>query len=147
MQLTRAADYAARIMIHLATLPHGSRPNRAALAESCEIPEHFVGKILQVLSRAGWIASQRGFGGGFTLAVPAERVSLLDIVEVIEGPTVLNVCLQSGMSCNRKGWCPAHCVWQDAQQAMTDVLRRATVGALAKQGQAASGGALAELGT
>jgi Rrf2 family protein len=134
MQVTRAADYAVRIMIHLATLPPGSRPNRAALAEAGDIPEHFVSKILQTLTRAGFISSQRGMHGGFALAVPPERITLLDVLEAIEGPTQLNACLAAaGDGCSRKGWCPAHLVWVEAQNAMTRVLRQATIGRLAAE--------------
>ena len=67
MQLTRAADYAVRMMIHLATLPPGSRINRAALAAASSVPEPFVGKILQTLTKSGMIDSQRGMNGGFAL--------------------------------------------------------------------------------
>jgi Rrf2 family protein len=136
MQLTRAADYAVRIMIHLAALPPGSRPNRAALAVAGDIPEHFVAKILQSLARAGLIDSQRGMNGGFTLARAPEEVTLLEIVEALEGPTRLNVCLIPGDSCGRKAWCPAHVVWAEAQEAMTSVLRRFTIAKLAASGKA-----------
>jgi Rrf2 family protein len=132
MQLTRAADYAVRLVIHLATLPPGARTSRVELAEAGEIPEHFVGKILQTLNRAGLIASHRGVGGGYALAAAPEKVSILDIVEAVEGPTQLNVCVQPGMSCTRKAWCPAHTVWVEAQEAMTRVLRNATVAKLVK---------------
>ena len=119
-------------MIHLATLPSGARPNRAALAEAGDIPEHFVGKVLQSLARAGLIASQRGMKGGFALSQPAEEITLLRVIEAIEGPTQLNVCLTlPGNGCNRRGWCPAHHVWIEAQEAMTGVLRQATIAALA----------------
>lgn len=140
MQLTKAADYAVRIMIHLATLPPGDRTNRAALAQAGEIPEHFVGKILQTLSKAGLIASHRGVNGGFALAVPADRVSVLDVMEAVEGPTQLNACVTHGMGCNRKSWCPAHIVWVEAQEAMTAVLRRATIEKLARPAAANGGG-------
>ncbi|HWC01002.1 MAG TPA: Rrf2 family transcriptional regulator [Bryobacteraceae bacterium] len=133
MQLTRAADYAVRIMIHLATLPAGARPNRAALAEAGEIPEHFVGKVLQSLARARLIDSQRGMNGGYGLAVEPHRITMLEVIEAIEGTTQLNVCLAPGPSCGRKWWCPAHSVWVEAQDAMTRVLRRTTIGSLAAQ--------------
>jgi len=131
MQLTRAADYAVRMMIQLATLPAGSRTNRAALARACAIPEPFVGKILQSLTRAGLIASHRGVHGGFGLSEHPSAISVLNIVEAVEGPTMLNICIKPGGTCNRKFWCPAHPVWLEAQNAMTDVLRRATLAALA----------------
>jgi Rrf2 family protein len=132
MQLTRAADYAVRMMIHLATLPPDSRTNRAVLAAACEIPEPFVGKILQTLTRAGLIASHRGVNGGFGLTHRPDAVSLLDVVEAVEGPTLLNICIRPGDSCARKSWCPAHPVWVEAQHAMTAVLRRATLASLAQ---------------
>ena len=135
MQLTRAADYAVRIMIHLAALPPGSRPNRNVLAEAGEVPEHFLSKILQSLARARLIDSQRGMNGGFALAADPDQITVLDIIEAIEGPTHLNACLLPGDSCSRKGWCPAHCVWAEAQEAMTAVLRRATIAGLASQAQ------------
>ena len=132
MQLTRAADYAVRLMIHLAVLPPGVRASRVALAEAGEIPEHFVGKILQTLTRAGLITSHRGVHGGYILAQTPESVTLLDVVEAVEGPTQLNVCVQPGLNCSRKPWCPAHFVWLEAQEAMTAVLRKATVAKLAQ---------------
>ncbi len=131
MQLTRAADYAVRIMIHLATLPPGSRPNRAALSEAGDIPEHFVGKVLQSLARARLIDSHRGMNGGFALAMPASKITLLDVIEALEGPTQLNACLSKGTTCNRTKHCPAHCIWAEAQGAMTRVLKRSTIAALA----------------
>jgi Rrf2 family protein len=132
MQLTRAADYAVRLMIHLAGLPLGARASRVALAEAGEIPEHFVGKILQTLTRAGLIASHRGVHGGYTLAQAPESMTLLEVVEAVEGPTQLNICVQPGLTCSRKPWCPAHFVWLEAQEAMTAVLRKATVAKLAQ---------------
>ncbi|MBS1873008.1 MAG: Rrf2 family transcriptional regulator [Acidobacteria bacterium] len=131
MQLTRAADYAVRIMVHLAGLPPGSRPNRNVLAEASEVPEHFLSKILQSLARARLIDSQRGMNGGFSLARAPEQINLLDVVEAIEGPTHLNACLLPGDSCGRKQWCPAHCIWAEAQDAMTSVLKRSTIARLA----------------
>jgi Rrf2 family protein len=132
MQLTRAADYAVRMMIHLATLPPGSRINRSALAAGSSVPEPFVGKILQTLTKSGLIDSQRGMNGGFALAASPEVISILDIVEAVEGPTTLNICIKPGATCDRKAWCPAHPVWCEAQDAMAAVLRRAKLASLAR---------------
>jgi Rrf2 family protein len=133
MQLTRAADYAVRIMIHMAMAAPGVRHNKSSLAQAGGVPEHFVSKVLQQLKRARLIRSQRGMNGGFTLARPAQQVSLLEIIEAVQGPIVLNLCLSAGPSCERKGWCPAHTVWVEAQRAMKEVLQRANVAALADQ--------------
>lgn len=135
MQVTRAADYAVRVMVHLATLPFGQRSTRDELAASGEVPGHFLSKILQTLSRSGLITSHRGASGGFSLAKPAESVTLLDVVEAVDGPIQLNVCVVSGPGCNRQTWCAVHEVWAEAQNALTSVLRGATLARLASEGQ------------
>jgi Rrf2 family protein len=132
MQLTRAADYAVRVMIHLAGLPPGTRASRADLASAAECPEQFLSKVLQSLTRAGLVVSHRGNTGGFELPPVHLGASVLEVVEAIEGPIRLNVCLNSGESCTRQTWCPAHLVWQRAQDAMVEVLRDTTLSGLAQ---------------
>jgi Rrf2 family protein len=131
MQLTRAADYAVRVMIHLAGIPSGTRVSRADLAEAAECPEQFLSKVLQGLTRTGLVISHRGNTGGFELPPSHRTASLLDVVEAIEGPLRLNVCVGSDRSCERQEWCPAHLVWADAQSAMASVLKAATIDQLA----------------
>jgi DNA-binding IscR family transcriptional regulator len=65
---------------------------------------------------------------------------MLQVIEAIDGPICLNVCLISGKSCQRKAHCPAHPVWAEAQMAMVEVLSRATVAELAFEAQAAKSG-------
>lgn len=133
MQLTRAADYAVRVMIHLAGLPPETRASRAELAAAAECPEQFLSKVLQSLSRAGLVISHRGNTGGFELSSAHRNASVLEIVEAIEGPLRLNLCLTSDHACDRQGWCPAHGVWVQAQVAMVSVLQGAYIGELAAQ--------------
>jgi Rrf2 family protein len=137
MQLTRAADYAVRVMIHLATLPAGTRVQRNTLAEATGVPESFMSKVLQGLVRARLIASRRGVDGGFELSVSAQTTSLLDVIEAIEGPIQLNFCLGPGHNCERQNYCAAHFVWAEAQDAMTAVLRRAKIAELAERSKTA----------
>ena len=133
MQLTRAADYALRVMIHLAGLPPETRASRNELAHAAECPEQFLSKVLQGLTRAGLVISHRGNTGGFELREDHRKASVLEIVEAIEGPVRLNLCLTSPRACERQSWCPAHAVWAEAQAAMAGVLRRATIDALAEE--------------
>ncbi|MCS6806643.1 MAG: Rrf2 family transcriptional regulator [Acidobacteriota bacterium] len=136
MQLTRAADYGVRVMIHLASLPKGARVKRDELAEAAGVPESFMSKVLQRLVRARLIFSRRGTQGGFQLGVASENVSLLDVVEAIEGPIELNLCLISKDSCERALWCPAHSVWAEAQAALVNVLKSASLAKLAAEAAA-----------
>jgi Rrf2 family transcriptional regulator, iron-sulfur cluster assembly transcription factor len=133
MQLTRAADYATRVMVHLAGLPPGSRASLPELAAAVEVPDHFLSKVLQALGRNGLIQSQRGASGGFVLSADPERISLLDVVEAIEGPIRLNLCLGPGEGCTRISRCPVHLVWANAQDALVGVLRSASIAGLARQ--------------
>ena len=133
MQLTRAADYAVRVMIHLAGLPSGTRASRAELAGAAECPEQFLSKVLQNLTRAGLVISHRGNTGGFELPDNHNTATMLEIVEAIEGPLRLNLCLVSEGACPRRTGCPAHCVWAEAQEAMAAVLRKASIGDLARR--------------
>ena len=136
VQLTRAADYGVRVMIHLAGLPAGSRPNRTELAAAAECPEQFLSKVLQNLTRAGLVTSHRGNTGGFELPRSRRGASILEVVEAVEGPIRLNLCLASGHACERQPWCPAHVVWAEAQKAMADVLQKATIDDMAQQAAA-----------
>ena len=133
MQLTRAADYAVRVMIHLATLPEEERALLPTLALATGAPSSFLSKVLQTLARSGLIASRRGQLGGFEILTRGRRASIREVIEAIDGPICLNVCLQHGKSCSRKSWGPAHLVWAQAQAAMLQVLGSAIVADLARQ--------------
>ena len=132
MQITRATDYAVRIMIHFAGLPEGTRLAAPELARGIQAPESFVSKVLQQLVQRGMVTSHRGAGGGFQLAVTPEKVSLLDVVEMVEGPLQINLCLAGEASCDLSSWCGAHPIWNDAQAALKKVLASASIARLAR---------------
>jgi Rrf2 family protein len=138
MQLTRAADYGVRVMVHLATLPVRERALLPALAAATEAPESFLSKVLQALARARLIRSRRGQSGGFEILPRGRQSSMREVIEAIDGPIFLNVCLISKKACARDAWCPAHPVWMQAQQAMLDVLSKARIADMAGQATAPS---------
>ena len=131
MQLTRAADYAVRVMIHLATLPAEGRALLPVLAQATAAPESFLSKVMQALARKELISSRRGKRGGFAILPRGREATMREVIEAIDGPICLNVCLNGGKDCERKSWCPAHPVWARAQRAMVDVLMSVTVAAMA----------------
>jgi Rrf2 family protein len=133
MQLTRAADYAVRVMIHLATLPENQRVLLPSLADATGAPGSFLSKVLQCLSRAGLVSSRRGQLGGFEILDRGRQASVREVIEAIDGPIYLNVCLADGKSCGRRSWCPAHPIWVQAQSAMLEVLNGAIIADLATQ--------------
>ncbi len=131
MQLTRAADYAIRVMIHMAGLPPGTTVRLRTLANEVAVPESFLAKVLQTLTRGGLVLSRRGPDGGFELVPSSMQATTLDVIDAIEGPVQLNSCLGEDGCCERRDWCPAHSVWAEAQIAMLTVLSRETIGELA----------------
>jgi Rrf2 family protein len=137
MQLTRAADYAIRVMVHMAGLPPGTRASRTELAEAVECPEQFLSKVLQSLTRGGLVISRRGNTGGFELPDTFRAATLLTVVETIEGHIRLNICLGPDHSCSRQDWCAAHNVWAEAQASLVAVLQKTTIGELADRVAAA----------
>lgn len=131
MQVTRATDYAVRIMVELASLPPGDKVQLNDLIESTGVRGSFLSKVVQRLVHAGMVSSHRGTRGGFSMRVSGEEITLLDVIEAIEGPTQLNLCLGSGPSCERKSWCGVHPVWQKAQSAFVQELASVTIAHLA----------------
>lgn len=105
MQLTRQGDYAARAVIYLAK---HQLANIKEVATEQQVPQEYLAKIVQKLVAAGIISSQRGKGGGISLAKPPENISLLEVIEAVEGPVVLNRCLIRPNECPRDAFCSIH---------------------------------------
>jgi Rrf2 family protein len=126
MQITRQADYALRAMLYLARLDPNQRAATSQIAEEQEIPPSFLAKIISQLSIAGLIHTSRGAHGGVSLARKPEDVSLLDVVEAIDGPITLNDCTQDPDICTFGETCPLHEVWCETQAELVNKLRSST---------------------
>jgi Rrf2 family protein len=138
MQLTRAADYAVRVMVYLAAHASDGRFSLPALALATGTPESFLSKVLQTLAHARLINSRRGQAGGFEISELGRGASMRDVIESVDGPICLNLCLMSARTCRRQATCPAHPIWESAQHAMMEVLASASIAALAAKGQEAA---------
>jgi len=110
VQFNQATDYAFRVIIHLAELPEGELANSQAIAEEQNIPIGFLQKIMRSLVKGELVKSYRGVDGGFVLATSAEKISLLDVIEVMEGPLDLQRCLKEESACTKgcNAKCPVH---------------------------------------
>ena len=131
MQITRATEYAVRCALHLAFEPTGRVVPRREIASAREIPEQFLGKIAQRLSRAGIIRIHQRARGGYELLVPASRLTLLAVVEAAEGDLVLNTCVMNPRTCPRTCVCAAHRVWSEARRQLRATLAGVTFAELA----------------
>jgi Rrf2 family protein len=104
--------------------PKGSVCLLSEVSERQKVPASFLSKIFQHLSKAGIVSSSRGTGGGFMLTKTPEDITLLEVLEAIEGRIALNVCLSNGDVCGNRPVCPVHEVWRDAQEQLFTTLRK-----------------------
>src|SRR5678815_3687178 len=93
MQITRQADYAVRAVLHLARMGNNDRAATSTIAKEQNIPPSFLAKIISQLSIAGLLHTSRGARGGVTLARDPKDITLLEVVEAIDGPIQLNECV------------------------------------------------------
>ncbi len=128
MLVTRETDYAVRTVLYLAR--NGTRmASVTEIAHAMQIPKSFLAKILQRLVRSHILASMRGVRGGFMLAVKPSEISLLDIMESVQGPAGINVCAIDSRRCRLSNTCSVHPVWVQIRK---DVERRLKTQTIAK---------------
>ena len=123
--LGRRGDYAVRAMLNVARHSPDRRKARQIVAEM-DLPARYTTQILGKLVNAGLLEAQAGPDGGYTLGRPADEISMLDVVELAEGPVTLDECTLRGGPCDWVASCPLHEPWAEAQTAFTDRLRRTT---------------------
>ena len=97
------------------------------LADKLGITTHYLPQVISPLVKAGWIASTPGPRGGYRLLVSLEDVSVLEVIEVIEGRIEDQGCVQRGIPCPEQDLCALHVPWQKARDAMLDELANASV--------------------
>jgi Rrf2 family protein len=137
--ISRQTDYACRVLLHLALSEPGARVTTGQIAERRLIPASLVRRIVTQLSLAGLVKTARGTDGGVELARPAAEISVLDVVQAIEGPLALNPCTQDPNLCQLMPVCPVHQTWCKARANLEAELARATFDKLAVGGQPLAG--------
>ena len=133
--ISRAADYATRAMVYIASTSDGSTPTTQEIAERQGISQVFLQKIVQRLVQAGLLRTQRGASGGVSLSQPPADINLRQIVEAMEGPITLNRCLRGPGECFRDAVCPVHEVCAKVQRDMLATLENSTLDQLATRGR------------
>jgi Rrf2 family protein len=126
MQITRQADYALRAVIYLSRLGPDERAATSHIAADQQIPPSFLAKIVSQLSVAGLLQTSRGARGGVSLARAPKDISILEVVEAIDGPILLNECVGCGGVCTFGDTCPLKPIWIQAQADLVNRLRNTT---------------------
>lgn len=131
MQITRQADYAIRAVLYVSKLGPNQLVSTSQIAEEQHIPPSFLAKIISQLSVAGVLQTARGARGGVAMAKPAAQVTLLEVVEAIDGPILLNQCVNDEHACNFGQECPLQPVWCNAQSELIQRLSETNFGQFA----------------
>ena len=138
MQITRQADYAVRAVLYLARMEPNQRAATSQVAQEQHIPPSFLAKIISQLSIAGLLHTSRGARGGVTLAREPKDVTLLEVIEAIDGPIMLNECVAENSICTFDEECPLRPVWCEAQEELITRLKNTNFQQLLEQSKVAA---------
>ena len=120
-------------LLHLVRQTGGQPVMIDAVSRDETIPKSFLAKIFQDLAKAGLLRSQRGAGGGFVLARPAQEITILEVIEAIDGRIALQRCLGEEPECDRREGCALCSLFNQAQDRLKEVFARTSLADLARQ--------------
>jgi Rrf2 family nitric oxide-sensitive transcriptional repressor len=132
MRLTRATDYAIRVLVYLTEIPQSDRATRRDIVENTGVPGAFLNKLVQRLVRAQFISARPGAGGGCRLTGPASGISILQVIETLDGPLRISECLAEGSACPRASFCNFRRLLLQMQQEMARLLNATTLADMAR---------------
>jgi Rrf2 family protein len=115
LEVTRKSDLAVRALRVLGAADPGERVKGPALAAAVGSTPGFVAQVLNPLVRRGWVRSEPGPAGGYSLAADLGSVSVLAVIEAIEGPTDSGRCVLVDRPCDERGPCALHVPWLRAR--------------------------------
>jgi len=131
MELTKRQQYGLRGLVYLASRPPGEPIPVREICEVMGLPESYLVKILQDLSRRGLVFSHRGMRGGFSLARPAKDISIREALEACVGALFPVKCLLGNPICSDEAACPIHRAWFHAQDEFLMALERISLADIA----------------
>jgi len=127
MIYSRSAEYAIRAFVHLAQIPEGKYAMVKNIAAQEGVPAHFLAKILQQLARRGLLRSNKGPTGGFQLRRKPSEITLLDIVEAMDGVEDYEKCASGLSECNDQMPCGMHDSWVALRSRIMDYLKHTSI--------------------
>lgn len=131
LEITRRADLAARALVAL--VRDGDRAKSAVLAERIGTTPGFLSQVMTPLVQQGWVRSEPGPTGGYVATVDPAEVSVLDVIEAIEGPTDTGRCVLADRTCGGPGGdgpCALHAAWSSARAGLVADLGGRTLAGL-----------------
>ena len=132
LELTKRADYAIRAVLALSRAADGERLSARRIAADQRVPERFLPQVMRDLVRAGVVEGTVDRSGGYRLAKPSAEISLLDVLEAVEGDSRRRVCILRGGPCALAAVCDVHTVFAAAQEDVLGQLRTTTIAAVTR---------------
>ena len=122
MKISTKGRYGLRLLLDLAAYGTNDKPRMLKdIAVSQDISEKYLSQLVIKLRRGGLISSVQGAGGGYKLARPPKMITILDVLEVMEGPVTIVECLSDTDLCERSGFCPPRILWSQINQKVRNV--------------------------
>ncbi|MCC6697162.1 MAG: Rrf2 family transcriptional regulator [Candidatus Hydrogenedentes bacterium] len=128
---SKGCEYALRALTYAASRSGNGRFQAKDVCEKADIPESFTRKVFQALTQGGFLQAVRGPGGGYELSRPPEKISLLDVIEAVEGQDTFEHCVLGFPECGGKHPCPLHETWSKAKRQLMAQLEHRTLQDLA----------------
>lgn len=126
LRVTKLTDYATVVLTVLAARP-GQVLSATELAEAAGLEATTVAKLLKPLAQAGLVVGLRGVNGGYRLARDAEAISLIEVVQAMEGPLAITECSQDHNNCGIAHQCGVRSQWRLINDVLADALRSVTL--------------------
>lgn len=128
MKMSTRGRYGLRVMLELA-INYGKTPVVAeSIARSQEISENYIHMLVKSLKDSGLLVACRGPNGGYMLAKPPAQITVLEIINAMEGKTAVVDCIENKSSCSRSGSCIARSIWVRVNLAIDTSLEKITLG-------------------
>ena len=131
MEVTKGTLYAVYVLIYFHRREYGEVADLHTLSRTLEAPESYLSKVLQQLHKAGYLASHMGSKGGYRLAKRVEKTTMRDVLQVIQGETLMQECLLDDYNCDRFKRCAVLHHVKDIQKAVNGMLEKLTIDQLA----------------
>lgn len=131
MLFSCSTEYAIRGLSELAGRQASAPTMLDELVAGTDLPRDFLAKVFQKLVHGGVLRSAKGRGGGFLLARPAREITLMDVIEAVDGPQVFDRCVVGLEKCRDEMPCPQHELYKPIRQRLKDYLNTTTLADLA----------------
>ncbi len=130
---SKQCEYAIQALIYLAKKTEAEWISIKEIADHLNIPQHFLGKIFQMLSNKGILNSKKGLQGGFALAKPSSDIFIKEIVDTIDGDAYSTDCVAGFPNCSNNNPCPMHNDWKDIREGIVKMLNTKNLQQLAEE--------------